>query len=98
MEENKTNPTIKENEDKIEKNRIEKKLNKVLEAQSLILNGLATLLLFNEQNNEDNNKLRIKVIKDILNCRDDCVIVATDSEMKKNNKECEERNDADETI
>lgn len=98
MEENKTNETIKENEDKIEKNRIEKKLNKVLEAQSLILNGLATLLLFNKQNNEDDNKLRIKVIKDILNCRDDCVIVATDSEMKKNNKECEERNDVDETI
>lgn len=83
MEENKTNVTIKENEEKIEKNRIEKKLNKVLEAQSLILNGLATLLLFNEQNNEDNNKLRIKVIKDILNCRDDCVIVATDSEYEK---------------
>ena len=82
MEENKTNVTIKENEDKIE-NRIENKINKVLEAQSLILNGLATLLLFNKQNNEDDNKLRIKVIKDILNCRDDCVIVATDSEMKK---------------
>lgn len=83
MEENKTNVTIKENEDKIEKNRIENKLNKVLEAQSLILNGLATLLLFNKQNNEADNSLRIKVIKDILNCRDDCVNVATDGEYEK---------------
>lgn len=58
MEENKTNVTIKENEDKIE-NRIEKKLNVEKEAQSLFGNMREATIV--EQKSIQNNIDKISV-------------------------------------
>ena len=80
MEENKTNPTIKENEDKIEKNRIEKKLNVEKEAQSLFGNMREATIA--EQKSIQNNIDKISVETGYNFFGIDCVIVTTDSEMK----------------
>lgn len=80
MEENKTNVMIKESENKIEKNRIEKKFNVEKEAQSLFGNMREATIA--EQKSIQNNIGKISV-ETGYNFWIDCVIVATDSEMKK---------------
>lgn len=59
MEENKTNVMIKENENKIEKNRIEKKFNVEKEAQSLFGNMREATIA--EQKSIQNNIGKISV-------------------------------------
>lgn len=59
MEENKTNETIKESENKIEKNRIEKKFNVEKEAQSLFGNMREATIA--EQKSIQNNIDKISV-------------------------------------
>lgn len=79
MEENKINVMIKESENKIEKNRIEKKFNVEKEAQSLFGNMREATIA--EQKSIQNNIGKISV-ETGYNFWIDCVIVATDSEMK----------------